>query len=446
MRTVLTWVLRLVLRIFYREIEVKDLERLPREGPVIVVLNHPNGLIDPLFILCLSPRPVSFLAKAPLFRMPLLGAAVRALGSIPVTRKQDEGSDPARTRETFEKASALLKSGGVLALFPEGTTHDDPRMKALKTGAARIALGAAALNEGERPVTVVPAGLTFPDKGIFRSPALLQFGEPIAVSPVEMSPSGSPPAASVEALTREIEDRIEAVILQAETAEALSLAAMAERILASFEPAPAGLAESVAMRQRLVDGYGRLKNESEIEIGRLAGRVRRFEETLRLLGLDPSLLSPGVFTFSAVSRATLRTFFVSILLLPLAIPGILLHFPAYTLARLLGRRFAKNDVSIMATVKILASLVFYPLTWGVVAVGTSFLGGLAWSLASLVLGPVSARVALYLLEHLDTFVASARAFLLLVFRRSRFLALASERDAIREKILALARRLESARS
>jgi glycerol-3-phosphate O-acyltransferase/dihydroxyacetone phosphate acyltransferase len=69
MRAVLTALCRLLLRIFFREIATVHAERVPRDhdAPVLYVLNHPNALLDPLFISCLSPRPVTFLAKAPLF-------------------------------------------------------------------------------------------------------------------------------------------------------------------------------------------------------------------------------------------------------------------------------------------------------------------------------------------------------------------------------------------
>ena len=77
MRALLRLLLRGILRIFFRRTEVSGAERVPRTGPVIFVLNHPNGLIDPTFLLCLAPRRVSFLAKAPLFHMPVIGAIAR---------------------------------------------------------------------------------------------------------------------------------------------------------------------------------------------------------------------------------------------------------------------------------------------------------------------------------------------------------------------------------
>ena len=74
-RTLATAVSRLVLRVFYRNVEAAGLDRVPAAGPTILVLNHPNGLMDPLLLLCLSPRPVSFLAKSPLFTMPVACAS-----------------------------------------------------------------------------------------------------------------------------------------------------------------------------------------------------------------------------------------------------------------------------------------------------------------------------------------------------------------------------------
>jgi 1-acyl-sn-glycerol-3-phosphate acyltransferase len=148
-RRILCAILKLALRIFFRHIEVAGLERVPATGPVIFALNHPNGLVDPVFILCLAPRRVSFLAKSPLFRMPVIGYLVRALEAIPVYRRQDAGEDVSRNRETFEKCRALLKSGGTIAICPEGVSHNEPRLLPLKTGAARIALAAASSSNGE---------------------------------------------------------------------------------------------------------------------------------------------------------------------------------------------------------------------------------------------------------------------------------------------------------
>src|SRR5437667_5549695 len=159
MRTLVRAVFGLVLRVFFRRIEVSGSAHVPARGPVMFVLNHPNGLVDPAFLLCLAPRRVSLLAKAPLFRMPVIGFFCRAFDAIPVHRRQDAGSEPSQNRETFDTARAVLARGGAIAIFPEGASHSDPKLRPLKTGAARIALGAAAALAGSSPIRIVPAGL-----------------------------------------------------------------------------------------------------------------------------------------------------------------------------------------------------------------------------------------------------------------------------------------------
>jgi len=190
MRRAIRSILRIILRVFFPRIEIAGLERVPAHGPVMLAVNHPNGLIDPLFLLCLSPRPVSFLAKAPLFHMPVIGWFVKAMGSIPVYRRQDGGFDPAKNRTTFERARAILSSGGAIAIFPEGASHGDPKLRPLKTGAARIALGAGSMKGNDHPLQIVPLGIYYTAKGIFRSSALLYFGQPIPVDAIALEPSG----------------------------------------------------------------------------------------------------------------------------------------------------------------------------------------------------------------------------------------------------------------
>src|SRR5947208_9661582 len=173
MRRVATALLRLMARIFFRRIEIVGLERVPDDVPVIFAVNHPNGLLDSVFLLCFVPRRVVFLAKAPLFRTPFIGWFVRGFDSIPVYRRADNFS-PEQNRETFARARETLARGEAIAIFPEGTTHSDPRLKALKTGAARIALGSSLSR-----VVVVPAGLFYTAKQTFRSAAVMCFGEPL---------------------------------------------------------------------------------------------------------------------------------------------------------------------------------------------------------------------------------------------------------------------------
>ena len=162
-RRIILAVLKFALRVYFRRIEIIGLEHVPLKSPVIFVLNHPNALVDPVFLFCLAPRRVSFLAKAPLFRMPVLGYFIRALDSLPVYRRKDEGEDVSRNEETFVAARKLLAGGGTIGICPEGVSHSEKRLLPIKTGAARIALGAVSTGEvrrqGKPPVLLMAAFL-----------------------------------------------------------------------------------------------------------------------------------------------------------------------------------------------------------------------------------------------------------------------------------------------
>jgi len=414
MRRAVTALLRLLIRVFFKRIEIVDMERVPADVPVIFAVNHPNALIDPLFLLCFAPRPVSFLAKAPLFTTPVIGWFVRGLDAIPVYRKQDNvaGSN----RETFARARALLARGGAIAIFPEGTTHSDPRLRELKTGAARIALGASM----ER-IVIVPAGLYYTSKQTFRSSAVMQFGDPIFVTPA------SPEPAQVEALTQQIDDALDAVTLQADSREALELIARGERIFSAgrFDPA-----EELEARRRFVEGYAWLREHDPQRLARLQSRVEQFAAELGGAKMDPEDLPGPRFL------ASVKTLSMLLVALPLALIGGIIHFPAYRLVGFIARRFVKDE-EMVATIKAIAGALFYLLTWiGGAALAWWRLGA-RWALAAIVVVPLLGWIALRFFEQLDDVVGRTRALTWRIARSRAYERLRNEQRAIREEIAAL---------
>ncbi len=437
-RRLTTAVLRAVLRIFFRRIEIAGEERIPSSGPVIFVLNHPNGLVDPLFLLCFSRRPVFFLAKAPLFRMPGVGSFVRAFQSIPVYRRQDPESDVSRNRETFARARELLSRGGALALFPEGASHDDPKLRQLKTGAARIALGVAA--EGLR---IVPAGLYYTWKTTFRSSALLFFGDALAVEPVVPDERGEPPPVPTRELTTRIEAALSELTLQAESRETLDLVGRAERIF-SVEAGGSGmsLAEELDLRRRFAAGAALLQKRDPALFVRLRARILRFDTEREEAGLSLKHLAPASLTARAFARLAAENL-GALLLLPFAALGAFLHYPAYRLAGLLADRFSGGHEDLLATIKAGSSLILFPATWALCAAAADILFGRRAALVTAFLAPLSGYAALRTGEALDVLVGRARALLHAFSRDSAARRLSSERQAIREEILKAASELES---
>jgi glycerol-3-phosphate O-acyltransferase / dihydroxyacetone phosphate acyltransferase len=454
LRRVIKVVLLFALRVFFRRVEVVGRERVPRAGACLFVLNHPNALVDPAFLLCFAPRRVSFLAKSPLFRMPVIGFFVRALDSIPVYRKQDETGDTAAlNQKTFERAAELLRRGGTIAICPEGASHSEPYLLPLKSGAARIALGAVSVkDEGDSAgasldLKIVPAGLYYTAKTTFRSSALLYFGEPIPVEPAEPGPDGEPPREAVRALSDRVAESMRSLTLNADRHEALQMVARAERIFSAADDEGEGesLERELLRRRRFVEAYAYHRQHSAERLEALERRVSAYEEELRQAGLeDPRQLSPSTVADYARVRKLFARVLVFLLLLPAALAGAALHYPAYKLAGALATRFARQYDDVLSTFKIAAALLFFPLTWGALAfVLYGFVGW--WGvLAAFTLAPAAGYVALRTREEFGRFAAGTRAALFFVRERSFFRQLLEERRRIRRELLALGDEYERA--
>lgn len=436
-RHVIVAVVRLALRIYFQRIEVAGLEHVPRDTPVIFVLNHPNALVDPVFLLCLAPRRISFLAKAPLFRMPVIGYFVKALDSLPVYRRQDEGEDVTKNQETFVAARKLLASGGTIGICPEGVSHDEPGLRPIKTGAARISL--AAVSTGEvSDLKIIPAGLYYTSKTSFRSDALLYFGNPIDVEPVTLEPDGQPPREAVRQLSSKIEKALRNVILDAKHEEELHTTARAERIFSSVssDNSDDSLKDGLRLQQRFIKAYPVLQEHQPERLRKLEIRMMRFEEQLNQAGVDPDELSPPQSTLR-VFRSIFRRALLFLLMLGPALIGTIAHYPAYKLGGFLATRISRDSDDVISTVKISSAMLLFPLTWVLIAVFVYVTFGWVAALVALVLIPFCGYVAIVFFEELDKSVAGVRVLTFFLVRRRFFVRLLAERKAIREEIIAL---------
>ena len=428
--------LALIVRIFFRRVGITGAEHVPRTGPVLLLLNHPNSLVDPLFLLALAPRRVVFLAKEPLFRIPVIGAIARAMGSIPVYRRMD-GADTAQNRKTFEKVWEELGRGGAIALFPEGTSHSDPKMRPFKTGTARIALGAMSMNPG-LPVQVIPGGLYYTSKVRFRSSALLCFGNPVAVPSEPLGPDGEPLPDSVRALTARLQEALASVTIQADEEEALKLVTRAERIFSSVEgpgTQDRDLKRQFELRQRFLRGYTQLRTQMPERIAQVEGMLARYDAELATAGMAPenlleSKLTVGmVMTNAAIAVATLMV------LAPLGIAGIAINIIPYQFLVPLVTRVARVEHDMLATAKIFASIAAFPLVWTLLAFFVWQRWGIWVAAAVWIAMPICGVIAVRFLERLDRLVGSARGLSLRLFRPRAFRRLEVQRRKIRDAIL-----------
>jgi glycerol-3-phosphate O-acyltransferase / dihydroxyacetone phosphate acyltransferase len=445
-RRVLHAVFSVSLRLFFRRIETSGVELVPMTGPLVFVLNHPNGLIDPALAFCALPRRVSFLAKSTLFRMPVMGFLMRTVEALPLYRRVDAGEDMRQNQRTFAACHELLRQGRCIALFPEGLSHSATRLMPVKTGAARIALGAISIpDEDEESIVetmpalrIVPVGLYYTSKTSFRSEALIRFGQYLEVNRVELEEDGQPPRPAVRQLSERIEAALQEVTLNVEDDKELEVVTKAEQLFSSLY-AGIDIERSINTRfdfvRRFAAGRKRERERSPANPDALRQRILAYEEELRSVGMTPEHLSLPAHSGWHVFRHFLLRILLLLLLTPLTIAGALVHLPAYLLCQLIPRLFGTHGVDDIApTVKILSAIVLMPLTWIVVTVLAYVTFGWRAAILAFPLVIVAGYVAMRAVEEIYDMRGWFRAVLTLLRRRDLFLRLLLQRRSLHQEI------------
>jgi glycerol-3-phosphate O-acyltransferase / dihydroxyacetone phosphate acyltransferase len=395
MNRLLRFLILHLVRLYYPRIEVDGRENLPASGPLLFVANHPNGLLDPLVLIVGLRQHISFLAKSTLFAGSLGRFAMGSFGALPVYRQSDEGREGGpqgdrgeRNDQTFARCRALLRSGRPLALFPEGTTHSNPMMLPLRTGAARIALSAEEEAGWQVGLRIVPVGLWYQNKALFRSSVLLVIGEPIELSDHAAAYAADPHRA-VNELTAEIDARLDAVVLQAENAEALR----GIPLLAAWT-APAG-PETLEQRHEraaeLLAGYERLRVSDPERLEVIAQQARRYARVLRTFGIA----DPWALELPEADRRRIVWLLLALVagFLP-AVAGFALSYGPYRLAAPLTPRLLGKYEETTSTGKIIIGAVLVLLGWIIAAIICGALFGWIAGLLLFILAPALAYIAL----------------------------------------------------
>jgi 1-acyl-sn-glycerol-3-phosphate acyltransferase len=384
-RRLIAWIARFASSLLLRRLEVADRERLPEGRPVLLVANHFNGFVDPLVITSALGRLPRFIAKDALRRLPVAGLVLRAAGVVFVRRQSDKGG-AVGNEDAFAECHRALAHGDIVAIFPEGTTHDRPRIDPIKTGAARIALGAR--SAGAAGLVILPVGLTFPDKVALRSSALVQLGVPIELDVVTPAGVGADDVEAVRQLTAVIDRGLRAVspdFADVETALALEQAA---QVALSDEDDPD---PSLEARYELARRLGRAEPAAQAAVRRDVGRYSTLLSGLRLTDADViTPTSPTRLLRSALGIAVLVVLLGSVV----AATIIVNVWPAGLVA--LASLLVRTPVS-KGTVRALVGLVAFPTAW--ITAGVITADGFLPVTALVLTAAIGALAAVWLVER-----------------------------------------------
>jgi 1-acyl-sn-glycerol-3-phosphate acyltransferase len=364
---------RSLVHLYFRRVEVVGLRPDAAVGGRVFVANHTNALLDPILVLVDAPCDVSPLAKSTLWSIPGLRWLLDSADAVPVVRRRDDPSKASGSNDAmFEKVADHLRAGGNILVFPEGTSHNEPKLLRLKTGAARMI--ELASRQGGSGLSFQAVGLEFDDRATFRSRAVVAYGPVRRVDAL-----GATGEALVQALTTKMAEDLASLVVEGETWEERRLVLRVSELLRSEDPS-LGFAAAVEIAQGVERARDALRRADPSRIEEVRSAVDAYFAALEEVAVDDDL-------FREPAPLGPTTKLAMVLVSPLVPLGLVLYALPYQLPRLVARRAREEDVH--STLKLATGLVAYP----VFALGWATLAAFAipglWLLPALLASPLA---------------------------------------------------------
>lgn len=425
---------KLVVRVFYRRCEIRGLERIPENCAVLLCANHTSAIADAIIIHAAYPGIVHPMARSGLFDHIVLGPLLRLQKAVPVYRRGDVEVDTAQNARSFERCYEMFARNATLLIFPEGQSHSDPHLHRARTGAARLALGAKSRNG--TPPAVIPVGLTFTEKGRFRSAVLVQFGESLSLDESLCESREQ----DVRALTAAIEAGMASVTLNLESWEQHDFLRRLERFFALRRARYRR--RSLHRRFRALKRFHRfdsaLRRQTPEIIERLQTRISEFDSLCNQFGVHDYHLTLE-YSPQLVAIFILRSAAFVFLVLPLALWGVINSAAPFYLTRYVSRRAARARDQ-YDTAKIALGALFFSAFWGAQVFLVYWHFGAPVAAAYAASLPLTAAVALTLSRERRRIRENIRAFFLFLRKKELRELLESRRTEIEHELALVIRR------
>lgn len=359
-----------LIKKYYPKIQFTGVDQIPSDGPILFCANHPNSLIDPVLIGITAKRPVSFMAKAPLFRTPILGPVMHALGMVPAYRGRDDSSQVKKNQKSLDRVIQGLQSGRAMGIFPEGVSTDLRQLRLVRGGAARIALGA--FEGGVEDLVIIPLGINYERKERLGSKVWINVGEPIQLQSFVDSTRSNEEKGITEdkvlrrKLTQQIESNLKTAIVHLENAEWDPLLDDLETLVEHSKHKASLKIPKLMRRKRIADALNYFHREEEETGTEVIAQIKQYHQKVKSAGLlidDPILQR-------STPKTTFRIFWQLIHLVIWFIPalfGTLGNIVPFVITRAIAGKVQDEGQKTTALARIGVGLPIYLLWYGSIA-------------------------------------------------------------------------------
>jgi len=362
-------VFRFAIRQYFREVTVSRGDSIPKGKPLIVLPNHTSAFMDPIVVAAHIPRPVFFLARGESFQNKFMSKLFRVLHMIPIYRREHTPDLVDQNEFIFQKCFEMMEEKGCLMIFPEGVSQMEPQLMPLKTGSARIALGAEARNDFTLDIHLLPAGINYMNAHSVQGKLFVNFGEPIRCSDYKELYENDPEKA-IRKLTQDISDELSSRIVIVEDKRWQHLAIRAERLIRSeiraFQEVAdlegEGEAGWFLTRQQILETIDYVKrNHGEAQLVEIEKRVDRFHNLVKRLRLEKRFYQPlGKRSERQPSKFQIALYFI--LTFPLFLVGAVQHIVQYKITESLANKIVKRD-DFRGSVLLALGILIFGIFW-----------------------------------------------------------------------------------
>lgn len=361
--TFLYWILKQTAprtgRVYFGDIRLENEENIPVGEPIVFVANHPSSLMDPIVCGGYISVPIHFLGRADLFKAKPVAKFLRSAHMWPIYRDVDGKDSLSKNEKVFNECYQSLKEGNPILLYGEGFTDEKfiRRVKKIKKGAARIAMGAEESFNFELDLKIVPVGINYTNPEKLGGDLLLRFAEPIALKDYKEEFEESH-VKSLLSITREIEERLLKQVVHVERAED---ADSFENVLMLFEntmhytkrAGASDLVERWTFSKQLADKFNAFEDDKRKGI---FDRVNAFWKKVNLK--EKELYITQILEGKSVQ--TTGDLLLLILGFPIALIGLIVNFPLFYLLKNLPQKLTKR-ITFYAGMKVAIGTFVTPI-------------------------------------------------------------------------------------
>jgi 1-acyl-sn-glycerol-3-phosphate acyltransferase len=421
------------MRLYYREIRVKNTSHLEHNGPMIIIANHPNTLMDAWLIALTCKQPIHYLAKGTFFNTKFKRWILGSLGMIPINRTQDGNTSGVNNTDSFEACYKVLEAGKILVIFPEGNSVMERQLRELKSGTARIALETLHRNDGKLDLKIVPVGLFYSQADRFRSSVFVNFGKGVGVGDyLELYRENSIRAS--KELTLKFRKMLESVLVLSASKEQ---EALVDSICEIIHPAKNQTnvetkAKFIADLHQRLEHIQLVEPEKMNEIQHMVNGVKWQSEQLEI---RTEFLEKG-FRSKRFIYELMLSLIILLIGLPAFVFGFIHSILPFKLTNLLMPKLVKN-VEYYAPIAILLGLVFYPVNYVLLLnlADRLFDFNLAMKIIYFFLMPVTGIYAFHFARFLGAFSFRMRFVFLLLNKKEVIDSLKEKKERLSEILM-----------